>query len=130
MPVHEIKIDAASQKRKLFFGAENPGRLGDFETWVAEQAKDEQKNLLRLLRICLSHTNPRLHHSDEKFKKEFDNKNVSIWAIKSYQIRLLGVTNGYHFHIIHFLRKKTNKLSKEEIKTIKAKHNRYIDDNK
>lgn len=129
MPVREIEIDPASQKRKLFFWSDNPGRLGDFEEWVAEQAKDEQKNLLRVLRTCLSHTNPRLHHSDEKFKKEFDNKNESIWAIKSYQIRLLGVVKRLDFHIIHFIRKKNNKLSKEDIKAIKAKHNKYIDDN-
>lgn len=129
MPVREIEIDPHNQKRKLFFWVKNPGRIDDLEKWVADQPHNERDNLIRLLRRCLSHTEPLLHHSDESFKKEFDNKNESVWAIKSYQIRLLGVFKKLDFYVIHYLRKKSRRLSKEDIKAAKAKHDKYFDNN-
>lgn len=126
MPVFEIETYKTNPQRKLYFWSDSAARLDDLESWIADQPQDERNNLARLLRKCFSHTQPRLSQSQEKFRKEFDNKGQGIYAIKSYQIRLIGIFRGIDFCVIHYLRKKTSKLSKDDIKTIKDKHNRYL----
>ena len=70
MPIREIVVDQETQQRKLFFWAESIAKLDDFESWVSELSTQEQEKLARLLKQCLSHTSPLLHHSKEKFRKE------------------------------------------------------------
>lgn len=130
MPVCEIPLDPESQKRRLFFWAETDGKLDDFTSWVSSRPRSEQESLARLLRRCVCHTFPLLHPSSERFKKEFDHGNDGIWAIKSFQIRIFGVNRGLDFYIVHYLLKKNNKLSKNDIKTTKEKHAKFITEEK
>ena len=125
MPIREIVVDQETQQRKLFFWAESIAKLDDFESWVSELSTQEQEKIARLLKQCLSHTSPLLHHSKEKFRKELDAANGGIWAIKCGQIRIFGVRRGMDFHIIHFIIKKDNKLTQKDKNAINEKFTKY-----
>lgn len=123
MPLKKIPTGSRPEARQLFFWAETQNNLNLFEEWVeGELSNAEQEKLARLLRGMFSRKEPLLHPSTEKFRKEFSN----IWAIKSGQIRLLGTMRSSNFYILHYLRKKTNKLSKKDRQVVLSHYDKFI----
>lgn len=128
MPLKEIPIDPQTQKRKLYYWAISEDRLSDFEDWLEKLDRNVAQKLAKLLRNCFSHTEPLLHRSSEKFRKELDHKNLVVWAIKSGQLRLYGVRAGLNYHLLYFGVKKTQRLSAQEAKNIRLKCDLYLVD--
>lgn len=105
--------------RVFLFWAKNESSLDDLETWLRdENTKESQEKLIRLLRLMASESTGKLHPSEEKFKHEFG----KIFAIKSSQIRLYGYFEGNNFCILHFTKKKKQKLSNKDKKTIESRY--------
>ena len=123
MPLKTISTGSRPKARNLFFWAETQNNLNLFEEWVeGELTSAEQEKLARLLRVMFSQNGPLLHPSKEKYRKEFSD----IWAIKSGQIRLLGTLRSSDFYILHYLRKKTNKLSKNDRLVALSHYDKFI----
>lgn len=112
--------------RKIFFRANSTQEINKFSAWLETELKeDDKKRLYNLLRNCCSHRDVLLHHSPEKFKKEFD----GIYALKIFQIRLYGFHSGRDFIVFHYMRKKKNRLTNNEKEMIKKKYRECKDEN-
>lgn len=125
MPLHNVVIDDG-QRRNLLEWVRQQAQAGSLPNWIDALAVEEKRSLSRLLKQCFSHTLPRLHHSDKKFKKEFNCNHAAVWVIKDFQIRIYGVCRGLDFVAVHYFKKKTDKLSREEKRVICSKVEEYV----
>lgn len=89
--------------RKIFFRANSSQEINKFSAWLQTKlTQEEQKSLYNLFRVCCSHKDVCLHHSPEKFKKEFD----EIYVLKSFQVRLYGFLKARNFIIFYYMKKR------------------------
>lgn len=134
MPTKEIHLglEEENQKRHLYYWFAIGANEKEFEEWLEEHRRDSQedvKKLFRLLIVMFGHNRPLLSNSIKQFRKETTCHQTVVWAIKSGQFRLYGILSGLDFIIFHFTRKKRDKFSSRDKKTICDRINRYNQEN-